>query len=129
MNFIGTINGYLDSDNDKKFQLEISETYSSSSCLYIDGEPVEINSAHVRLHWVELPRASIMPLEGEEILCVVEDVDLSFSGIKIQIRKRNMGKKLTFLDMFLLSVECVDIFIGRDGNNYANLKVLLKADE
>ena len=129
MNFIGTINGYLQSDNNKKFQLEISETYSSSSCLYIDGEPVEIESAHVRLHWIEPPRASIMPLSGEEIMCAVEDADLSFSGVKLQIRMRSIGKKLTFLDESLLSVECVDIFVDKDGNNYASLKMLLKADE
>lgn len=129
MKFIGTINGYIESPKRKRFQLEIAETYSSASGFYVDGEPEEIKSAHIRLHWIEPPRASIIPLNGEEIMCEVEDVDLSFSGIKLQIRKRNIGKKLTFLDEPLLSVESVDIFIDKDGNNYANIRMLLKADE
>lgn len=130
MKFIGTINGYINEENIKKpFQFEVSETYSSSSCLYIDREPVEIKSAYARFHYIEPPRLSIMPIDGDEITCVVENVNLSFSGIDLEIGDRNISRNLTFLGNPLISVERVDVFVDSNGNNYAALKVLLKADE
>jgi len=131
MKFIGQISGTIQTGKLKglPYQLEVQETGLRSN-LYVEEKLIPLWYAHARFHYIEPSRLTfISEAGGEEARCSVDSVDLNMSKIKLSMSEHGLGRTLMFEDRFLISVEKVDLFINDDGESYATLKVLLKAEE